>query len=336
MAVTRSKMERFLRKLEPPVYAAIMNAIKGAQVRANVEAMMRAIAAGDVDSLVYAAGVRGGMWSGVTEAVRSGYGISGAQRIADDVPASLGATFDINNPRAEAWLRKHSSQLITGTLVPEQRGAIQAILESGMARGAGPRTTALDIVGRVSKETGKRTGGVLGLTRQQAQWVTNAEQDLLDFNERYFDRVLRDKRYDKSVRASFETGKPLPEATRKKAIGSYENRMLKHRADTIARTESLAALNEASDEALRQVVQEGLAPNNAVKRIWRHSFAANEREGHLRMNGIERGIDESFTNPVTGAVLKHPGAGPGSETINCRCYLEHRIDFIKVEKAKAA
>ncbi len=109
--------------------------------------------------------------------------------------------------------------------------------------------------------------------------------------------------------------------------------MLKHRGDTIGRTETLRAVNEASDEALRQVVDEGLAPKNAVARIWRHSYSRNEREGHVMLSGEERGIEEYFVNPLTGNAMKHPGEGPGSETINCRCYLEHKIDFVAVERA---
>jgi hypothetical protein len=109
--------------------------------------------------------------------------------------------------------------------------------------------------------------------------------------------------------------------------------MLKHRGDTIGRTEALRAANEAADEALRQIVDEGLAPRNSVTRIWRHSFGPNERPGHIMMNGQRRGIDEYFMNPITGIPLRRPLAGPPGETINCRCYLEHKIDFVAVELA---
>jgi hypothetical protein len=51
------------------------------------------------------------------------------------------------------------------------------------------------------------------------------------------------------------------------------------------------------------------------------------------MNGQRRGIDEYFMNPITGIPLRRPLAGPPGETINCRCYLEHKIDFVAVELA---
>ena len=111
--------------------------------------------------------------------------------------------------------------------------------------------------------------------------------------------------------------------------------MLKHRGDTIGRTETLRAVNEASDEAMRQIVDEGLAPTNSITKVWRHSFSANEREGHRMMNGHERKLDEVFTNPITRATLKYPGDQQGGaiEVINCRCYIEHKIDFMAVERA---
>lgn len=335
MAVSRMQMNKLLNQLETPMRTAILNAIRAAQGRANIKAMVAAIEAGDIDALLRASGVRSGMWSPVTEALRNAFSQAGAFAVASYLPKRFGAEFNINNPRAESWLRNKSSQLVTGNLATEQRAAIQEALSAGMARGNNPQTTALDIVGRISS-TGRRQGGVIGLSQQQAKYANNAADDLLNFNERYFSRALRDKRFDSTVRKSFEAGKPLSADVRKSIVERYEDRLLKHRGDTIARTETLSAINEAQDEAIRQAVDEGLAPTNAVKRIWRHSFSPNEREGHRMLHGQERGMGEPFVNPITGAVMMYPGDGPASETINCRCYIETKIDFVAVEKRRAA
>lgn len=333
MAVTRSQMNELLRRLEGPVRDAFILAARKAKGRAQIAALVRAIEIGDIDAIMLAAGIRDSMWSGLTESIRNAYAQSGMFIIAADLPKRLSMDFNINNPRAENWLRINSSQLVTGHLIPEQRAAIQTMLTNGMIKGNGPRTTALDIVGRIGA-TGRRQGGVIGLTNQQANYIINMADDLENLDTRYFNRKLRDRRFDKTVRAAIDAGKPLPKATRDKITARYSDRMLKHRGDTIARTETLAALNEANDEALRQIIDEGLAPRNAVTRIWKHSFSANERPGHLRMNGQERGIDEYFQNPITGVYLKHPGgSGVASEDIACRCFVEHKIDFVAVELA---
>ena len=338
MALSRKQLNDLLRRLEGPLRRDFAVAIQSARGRAKITALVRAIELGDLDTIMIAAGVRDGMWSTLTESIRNIYAVSGKATVEGDVPKTYGMEFDINNPRAQGWLTKNSSGLIWGKAVggglrPEQRAAVQTMLTNGMLKGNNPRTTALDIVGRIDK-TGKRTGGILGLTENQAQWVVNMGDDLQDLNwSRYKSRVLRDKRWDKVVKKSMQEGRVLPQAQRNKIVQSYENRMTKYRGDTIARTETLQALNAASDEALRQVVDEGLAPANAVTRIWRHSFAGNERPGHLAMSGQPRGIEEPFTNPITGAILQHPGAGPASEVINCRCFVEHKIDFVAVERA---
>ena len=333
MAISRSKMRLLLARLERPVQRAFAIAVQNAKSRAQINALVAAIEVGNIDAIMLAAGVRDGMWSGVTESIRGAYAENGAIVLATDLPKRFAMEFDINNPRAESWLRINSSQLITGNLMPEQESAIQIMLRDGMIKGKGPRTTALDIVGRMGGGGRGRGGGVIGLNEQQAKYVVNMADDLEQLNwQRYKSRKLRDRRYDKMVKRSFDAGKPLPEKARMKIVSRYSDRMLKHRGDTIGRTETLRAINEASDEALRQVVDEGLAPRNAVIRIWRHSFSRNEREGHLFMNAQERGLDEFFMNPLSGAMLKYPGdpMGGAGETINCRCMIEHKIDFVAV------
>jgi hypothetical protein len=58
-------------------------------------------------------------------------------------------------------------------IVADQKTAVRNFLEAGLAEGANPRTTALDLVGRISGASGKREGGVIGLTSSQEGWVRN-------------------------------------------------------------------------------------------------------------------------------------------------------------------
>jgi len=335
MAISRAEMNRLLRRLEKPVQEAFASAVSNARSRSQIKALERAIISGDIDTILLAAGVRDGMWSTFSESIRSAYTQAGQFAMGAGPAKRLLTEFNINNPRAENWLRIQSSQRITGFLMPEVRASIQTMLENAMFKGLNPRTTALDIVGRIGAN-GKRTGGVIGLSQPQTQWVINMGDDLdnLDWS-RYKTRTLRDRRFDSTVRKAAEAGRPIPAKTRNKIIQSYENRLIKSRGDTIGRTETLRAINESADEALRQVVEDGLVPREAITRIWRHSYSANERPGHKMMDGDERGLDESFTNPLTGATLRFPNDpyAPPDETINCRCYLEQKIDFIAVERA---
>lgn len=332
MAASRREILRLLDELEGPIAAQFREAVDRMRSRAQIEALARAIEGNDLDAVLRALGERPGSWSTLTEQVRSAYVEAGIFTIAADVPRRFGMEFDITNPRAERWLRDHSSALVT-YINAEQREAVQEALRAGMAAGRNPRSMALDIVGRMDAQTGRRAGGIVGLNRPQAEAAIRARQQLQELDPAYFNRVLRDRRFDSLVRAAIESDTPLSESDINRLIGRYEDRLLKWRGDTIGRTEALAALNEASDESLRQVIDEGLAPPEAVKRIWRHSFSKNERPGHLAMEGQERGVGEDFVNPETGVALPHPGQGPASEVINCRCFVAHKVDFVAVELA---
>src|SRR5690606_24378463 len=86
--------------------------------------------------------------------------------------------FGVRNPEAERFIREHSAQLVTA-VVEDQRAGIRSALAEGLSRGANPRTTALEIVGRVNRTTGSRTGGLIGLTSVQSRAVANARSELV-------------------------------------------------------------------------------------------------------------------------------------------------------------
>ena len=345
MPTNRAAINALLRQMEGPIASAFAHAIATAKGRVQLERIITAIEHGNIDKVMESIGFRESMYSGLSEEIRAAYAQGGAFTLAKNVPAKYNMDFDISNPRAESWLRFNSSKLITGDLLVGQRTAIRVMLENGMEFGKNPRSVALDIVGRISKETGRRAGGVIGLNAPQAEWLKNMRNTLEHNPRAYFieDQItgkmkprftLSDRRFDKTVEKAIRTKTPIPEATRNQIAGNYENRLLKLRGDTIGRTEALRALNESADEALRQVVDDGLAPADSIIRIWRHSFSQNEREGHLMMDGQEAKLGEYFHNPLTGAALQYPGDGGPEESINCRCWVEQQIDFVAVEQAK--
>jgi hypothetical protein len=61
---------------------------------------------------------------------------------------------------AEAIFIQHDPEI-----VDDQRNMAREFLRAGLEKGANPRTTALDLVGRVV--SGKREGGIIGLTQSQ-------------------------------------------------------------------------------------------------------------------------------------------------------------------------
>ena len=132
MSLSRSQMEALLTRLRGPVRRAFERAIRKATGRASLSAMVIAIEAGDVEGLLRAIGLRDGMWSVLSEQVRAVYGESGSLILASDLPRRFDMDFDINNPRAENWLRNDISRLIKTTLNPEPLAPVQYSLQSCM------------------------------------------------------------------------------------------------------------------------------------------------------------------------------------------------------------
>jgi hypothetical protein len=143
-------------------------------------------------------------------------------------------------------------------IVDDQRLGIQQVLAYGLARGDNQRVTALDIVGRVSRVTGRREGGVIGLTAAQEQFVARAKQELASGEpeqlKHYLTRERRDKRFDALAQRAIRARKPVAAEDLARVVGRYSERLLALRGEMLARTETMAALGTSRDHAMRQAI----------------------------------------------------------------------------------
>lgn len=341
MAKRKSLLD-LLAKLEPGVQKAFLQSVQGIKNDVVLADLVDALARRDLDAAVAILTKGAEYFAPLDRAIEAAY-LQGGEWTFDELKAlakkqgsKVIARFDGRNPRAETWLRAESSTLVT-RINDGQREAIRSVLRDGMVAGSNPRTTALDVVGRVSRATGRREGGIVGLTDQQMKWSQSALAELRSGDEakmmRYFDRRARDRRFDRTVMRAIREGKPLDAETSRKIIGRYQDRLLKLRGDTIARTETLAALHESQNEGVRQMIDKGRLDEESVTRIWDSSGNdGRTRDNHLAMEGDEAGVGDVFTSP-SGAMMKYPGdtslGAPGSETINCRCHVRLKIDHFK-------
>lgn len=279
--------------------------------------------------------------SGVLEAKRDAFK-NGGEQLAGAVPKSaerptggrLVFGFDLTDPKAEEWLSSASSELVQN-ISDHQRDAIQVALEAGMREGRNPIDTARNIAGRISPVTGRREGGLIMLTGNQAQWVENARAQLSSADPEalraYLTRQRRDKRFDHHVRRAIAEGRPVPFRVRERMLARYSDRLLAYRAETIARNESLDAFATGRHQALEQLKnQAGLSPEDIVRK-WDATGDAATRPDHAAMDGQERGPDDPFSTSG-GALLMYPGdrslGAPPEQTINCRCMEIVEVDFV--------
>lgn len=317
---------------------AFMSALDEIRSRAEIERIIAAYEVGDLEGAIEALHMDQEAFDAFLDAIREAHSEAG-RSAADLMPkrypdgTAMVIRFEGRNPQAEGWLTEHSSRLVTRT-VEDMRQALRNRLVAGMQAGENPRRVALDIVGRINRVTGKRDGGVLGLTAQQEAYVRSARQELASGEARalknYLRRERRDRRFDRSVRKALEQGKPVPAETRERMVTAYTNRLLNLRGEVIARTEAMASMHHATWESLRQAVASGKLQASQIRRIWRSARDPRVRDSHAVLDGESVGLNEAFVSPF-GARLMFPGdasqGAPASEIVACRCWCETRIDF---------
>lgn len=320
------------------VAEAFFRAIETIRSGVEIQRLIALIDQGNIEEALEALHIDPEAFNEVADRAREAHAEAG-RTAAENMPkrrpdgTALVVRFDGRNPEAEAWLSRQSSDLITRITI-EQRDIVREKLTEGMAKGANPRQTALEIVGRINRATGRREGGILGLTQAQAAYVATAREELASGDpealKHYLTRGRRDKRFDRSVTKAIREGKPVDAAIAAKALTAYERRLLQLRGETIGRVEAMTSLQQAKFEAYRQAIASGKVAENTVTKVWRSAGDLRVRHTHRSLNAESVRFSEAFRSP-SGAMMRFPmdtalGAGP-QEIVGCRCDCEYRIDF---------
>ncbi|WP_311271043.1 hypothetical protein [Sphingobium sp. WCS2017Hpa-17] len=275
-------------------------------------------------------------------------------------PTNIVFRFDMTNPRAEAKIRTEAAARITG-YVDEQIETARKVIGDGFQRGEGPQTIATAIAGKVNPISGRREGGIIGLSggidartgklTGQASYVENMRARLLsgDPDEmlkvlgRFKDgkwvegtgMTLRDRRFDRSIQKAIRDvaagkGNPLSAAKIEEMVAKYSDRLLARRAEDIARTETASGVEMARAEATKQALGKAGLDDAAVTKGWYHSRGLDHaRDTHVAMHGKEvTGIDTPFHLPDGSVMLyPHDPAGGVKNNVNCGCRGDQTIDW---------
>ncbi len=342
----RQLVEELVQRHEPLLREAFLAAIDDIRNSITLRVVIERLERGDVPGAIEALRIEPEAFSRLEKAIFDAYA-DGGQAEVDNLPLIRGPDgnrvvfrFGLRNPEAEAWLREHSSKLVT-RIVDDQREAIRQHLSAGLSEGENPRHTALSIVGRVDRSTNRRTGGIIGLTVPQEEFVRRARQELLSGHpeamRHYLTRGRRDKRFDRTVAKAIREGRPLDAGTVNKITGRYADRLLELRGDLLAQNETMTALSKAREDAIRQQIAAGKIDARDVQVIWRHTPQEHPRLHHRAMNGKSVTYGEEFELP-NGTRMKYPHASdaPVGEKIGCKCTFTFKIDFFAAVERKLA
>lgn len=337
MASNRSIFEQLLDKYDVALAEAFFEGIDAIKSQITLRVVVERLEKGDIAGAIAAMHLEPEAFSALELALAEAYN-SGGISFVDSLPRLKDTDgnrvifrFGVRNPEAEAFLRDHSAQLVT-RIVEDQRVGIRQALTEGLEAGRNPRSTALDVIGRVNRVTGRREGGIIGLTAPQERFVSSARAELLSGDKallrNYLTRQRRDKRFDRTVMAAIREGKPIPAEMPTRMVGRYSDRLLELRGEMLARTETMTALGTARENAMRQQIDNGKVAVSDVQKIWRSASDGRVRHTHRALNGKAVAFDSVFLSP-SGAILRYPGDpnAPVSEISGCRCHMEYKVDY---------
>ena len=348
--MTPAQIIQAIEGMEPAMQQAYLKQVKTVVGAATVAEVERLIAEEDEDGLVALLSL--GALSAFLELARSVF-IAGAkfEVKAIVIPRDLGRfEFDARQPAAEKWVSAKAEEIRANAAI-DVRAAVREVMGSRRrivgwpsAQPAAaqvevsatpmvrtPRQAALDLVGRKSAQTGARSGGVIGLPGNYAQYVLNARSQLLGGNpdemRKYLQRKRRDRRFDGIVNRAIKAGTPVAQADVDKIAGRYADRLMKTYAEMLSKAEALESFGAGRDQVYEQLIAQGL-DRDSVTKTWRDRGDKKVRHTHSVMGGQEVQKDQPFQSP-TGALLRYPGdtsLGAGwSERANCRCSAIYKI-----------
>lgn len=164
-------------------------------------------------------------------------------------------TFDATNPRVERWIKKNTARLVT-VVSSETRAAIRDVIRDAMREELPPI------------EVHRRIKAVIGLNQRQARALQNYRVGLMAAD--------------------------MPKARVTTLVNAYREQQLRYRADMIARTEMMAAVNQGNIEGQRQAVEEGFIKGKAMKQ-----WITAPEDGRLcpscrKMNLVKVPLDTPF------------------------------------------
>lgn len=330
---------QLVRKLEPDLRRAFEAAIADLRRGIDWPALLDALRNNRIEAAIDALNIEPAVFQRYAALQTSIYAEAGAATVATiSLPGVVSAAvrFDMTNPGAERWIAENVGTEITRITAEQVQLARQVILD-GYQAGQGPQNIAIDLVGRV--QNGTRQGGVIGLDGPRAERLLKVSEAIKTADGvqslviKRADGTLAvrykvNKTTEAAILKAYRQGIAVPAATRQRLMAQYSNRLLKERAETVARFETASSVMSARRQAWAQLMAKRNIPPEAIEKTWIHGGGVKEpRPHHVAMSGTTvRGIDTPFVFS-NGASLQfaHDPSAPLSETMLCGCNVTFQL-----------
>jgi len=314
----QAELDRLLRQadqLSADVRRAFLDAVNNLGDKINIDQIKSLLEQGRVDQAIQtvdAQSIAQG-FAPVADAI-TGAAVAAAQQSARAVNAigEMNISFGITNPTTVDFLRTYEMGLIRA-MSQDALASVRTAIQAGVAAGRNPIDTARDV------------RQFIGLTDSQTQAVINYRNALTQGSRDALSRQLRDRRFDPTVARAARGESVLSSDQIDNMVSRYSARYLKYRSETIARTESIRALNAGNHQLWNQMAASGKVDAKTVTRTWVTAGDDRVRDAHAELDGDEVGLNEPFDSE-DGPIM-YPGDPNASAAmvINCRCTLIYRF-----------
>lgn len=333
--------DELLNQFDPRLAAAFREAIESIKSGIVLARVVERLERGDVNGALEALQIDRDAFSALELAIGDAFNAGGIN-FTQSLPSLMDPQgmrviwrFGVRDLESERLLREISSSAVT-RITEDQREGLRYAFEQGLARGQNPTRTAIDVAGRVNRVTGRREGGLIGLTKPQIEFIygeNGARVKLLSGDPHlmrdYLKLKTRDKRFDRTVTKAIREGKPVPAEMVDKIIRRLADKNLLYRSEVIALEETRTALMTSRSEAMRQQIASGKIAAQDVTKKWKHSGSEHPRLQHIIMSGQTVAFDQPFVAP-DGTLILYPHAPgvPARHKIGCKCRVEYDVDYI--------
>lgn len=287
---------------------ASLDLIQQALLSQSIDSILTATGIDKLDPLLFGIGLNNDSYVFSTQA-QSAFAAGATAAIGNlDVFRQKGASFNPLGERAVSVLRNRGSQMISDLTQTSKLG-VRSVIERVITEGINPVKASAEI------------RQLIGLTSSQATAVTNFRRQLE--SQKNLGLMSPDKRRlnaveQAMVRRHMKEGN-FTDKNINDMVERYYQSLLNQRAITIARTESMSAVNAGQNEMWEQGLDSGIFDDNVDRKFWivtpddrlRATHAAIPR---MNPNGVK--IRSMFLTPFG------PVYSPGdynSNLINCRC-----------------
>ncbi len=214
------------------------------------------------------------------------------------------ARFDLVNPQSLAWIDGSAGELVR-EITEDTRSTIRMLMRRAFQDGVTPAETA-----RLLRATIGLTDRGANAVYNYRAWLAGKGTDpLAGLSQTDIERLLRGGMRRNQIPRLQRTG--LSADRIDQLVDGYRRRLIRERAETIARTELLGAANQGTWLLWSQAVDQGLLPKLARK-VWIDTGDGRTCDGCRAAAGQVVPWDQPFST-MYGPVMMPPGHP------RCRC-----------------